>query len=144
MEVNLTKGNLLDVTLDLKSREHSQYMKEGNTPLYIHKQSNHPISSLTNIPESINTCLLEFSSDKDCFDKAKGLYQDALNKSGYKYNPSFKKSTHDAPRKSKNRQRNILWFNPLYSYNVETKVGTCFLQLIDQHFPKSSTRTLQG
>ena len=27
--------------------------------------------------------------------------------------------------------------NPPYSHNVETKVGKCFLQLIDQHFPKT-------
>ena len=43
-----------------------------------------------------------------------------------------------APRKSKNRPRNITWFNPPYSQNVETKVGKCFLQLVDKHFPKSN------
>ena len=66
------------------------------------------------------------------------MYQDALNKSGYKYNLSYKAPTPDASRKSKNRQRNITWFNPPYSQNVETKVGKCFLQLIDKHFPKSN------
>ena len=49
-----------------------------------------------------------------------------------------KTSTPDTSRTNKNRQRNILWFNPPYSQNVETKVGKCFLQLIDQHFPKSN------
>ena len=138
VEANLTKVNFLDVTLDLKSGKHSPYTKEGNTPLYVHKQSNHPPSILRNIPESINRRLSEISSDKDCFDKAKGPYQDAINKSGYKYNLSFKTPTPDTSRKSKNRQRNILWFNPPYSQNVETKVGKSFLQLIDQHFPKSN------
>ena len=67
------------------------------------------------------------------------MYQDALNGSGFKYNLSFKTPTAaDSPHKSKNRQRNILWFNPPYSQNVETKVGKCFLQLIDQHFPKTN------
>ena len=138
VEANLSKVNFLDVTLDLKNGKHSPYTKEGNTPLYVHKQSNHPPSILRNIPESINRRLSEISSDKDCFDNAKDPYQDALNKSGYKYNLSFKTSTPDTPRTNKNRQRNILWFNPPYSQNVETKVGKCFLHLIDQHFPKSN------
>ena len=43
-----------------------------------------------------------------------------------------------ASRKGTNRQRNILWFNPPYSQKVETKVGKCFLQLIDQCFPKTN------
>ena len=50
----------------------------------------------------------------------------------------LKRYATDTPRTNKNRQRNILWFNPPYSQNVETKVGKCFLQLIDQHFPKSN------
>ena len=107
-------------------------------PLYVHKQSNHPPSILRNIPESINKRLSEISSDKECFDKAKSTYQDALNKSGYKYNLSFKETAPDAPKARRNRQRNITWFNPPYSQNVETRVGKCFLSLIDQHFPKSN------
>ncbi|KAL9986499.1 hypothetical protein ACROYT_G000660 [Oculina patagonica] len=138
VEANLSKVNFLDVTLDLKSGKHSPYTKEGNIPLYVHKQSNHPPSILRNIPESINKRLSEISSDKECFDNAKGVYQDALDKSGYKYNLSYKAPTLNASQKSRNRKRNITWFNPPYSKNVETKVGKCFLQLIDQHFPKSN------
>ena len=138
IEANLTRVNFLDVTLDLKSEKHLPYTKEGNIPLYVHKQSNHPPSILRNIPESINKRLSEISSDKECFDKAKSTYQDALNKSGYKYNLSFKETAPDAPKARRNRQRNITWFNPPYSQNVETRVGKCFLSLIDQHFPKSN------
>ena len=115
------------------------YTKEGNTPLYVHKQSNHPPSILKNIPESINKRLSEISSDKECFDKAKNIYQDALDKSGYNYKLAYKETTPDAPRASRrNRQRKIIWFNPPYSKNVETKVGKYFLSLVDQHFPKSN------
>ena len=126
VDANLTKVNFLDVTLDLKSGKHSPYTKEGNTPLYVHKQSNHPPSILRNIPESINKRLSEISSDEDCFNKAKGVYQDALNKCGYKYNLSYKAPIPDASRKSKNRQRNITWFNPPYSQNGETKSRLMF------------------
>ena len=40
--------------------------------------------------------------------------------------------------KSKNRSRNIIWFNPPYSQNVQTNVAKSSLQLIDKHFPKSN------
>ena len=29
----------------------------------------------------------------------------------------------------------MIWFNPLYSGNVVTKVGKHFLSLLDKHFP---------
>ena len=127
----------LDVTLDLKSEKHSPYMKEGNTPIYVHKQSNHPPSIIKNIPESINKRLSEISSDKECFDKAKDAYQDALNKCGHNYNLSYKVPIPKASRQNQ-RHRNITWFNPPYSQNVETKIGKCFLKLVDLHFPKSN------
>ena len=139
VEANLSRVNFLDVTLDLKSGKHFPYTKEGNIPLYVHRQSNHPPSILRNIPESINKRLSEISSDKECFDNAKSTYQDALNKSGYKYKLSYKEKTIDAQRTNRrNRKRNITWFNPPYSKNVETKVGKCFLSLVDQHFPHSN------
>jgi len=37
-----------------------------------------------------------------------------------------------------NRQRNIVWYNPPHSRNVEKNVGKCFISLIDQYFPKSN------
>jgi hypothetical protein len=100
----------------------------------IHLKSNHPPIILRNIPEAINKRLSEISSDEDCFNKAKPLYQDALNKSGYNYNLRY----NDAPQTHKNRPMNITWFNPPYSRNVETNVGKRFLELIDRHFPKSN------
>ena len=136
VEANTTKVNFLDVTLDLRSEKFYPYMKEGNIPLYVHKESNHPPSILKNIPKSINKRLSEISSDKESFDSAKGVYQEALNKSGYHYNLSFTLS--QEPRPQNSRRRNILWFNLPYSKSVATNVGKCFLLLIDKHFPKSS------
>ena len=66
-------------------------------------------------------------------------YQDALGKSGYKYELSYKETIPNTPPTNRrNRQRNITLLNPPYSKNVETKVGKCFLPLIDQHFPKTN------
>ena len=57
-----------------------------------------------------------------------------FRKSGYDhklvYTPCDKKN-----RKNKNRSRNITYFNPPYSQNVQTNIGEKFLKLIDKHFP---------
>ena len=136
VEANITKVNFLDITLDLKSGKFYPYMKEGNIPLFVHRESNHPPSILRNIPEAINKRLSEISSDKECFDSAKGVYQEALDKSGYHHKLSFTPSQTSRPHNT--RQRNILWFNPPFSKNVATNVGKCFLSLMDKHFPKSN------
>ena len=95
-----------------------------------------PPSILKNIPESINKRLSEISSDKECFDSTKHAYQEALDKSGYRYDLSYKVAP--SQTRHRTRQRNIIWYNPPYSRNVETNVGKCFLSLIDQHFPKAN------
>ena len=100
-------------------------------------KSNHPPSILENIPDSINKRLSEISSDRYCFDNAKTVYQEALNKSGYNYHLSYTELPNKIQHSRKNRPRNILWYNPPFSTNVKTIVGKCFLSLIDQHFPSS-------
>ena len=78
----------------------------------MHKKSNHPPSILKNIPDSINKRLSEISSDRHCFDNAKTVYQEALNKSGYNYNLSYNEPRNEIQHSRKNRPRNILWYNP--------------------------------
>ena len=124
----LSRVKFLDVTLYLTSGKHFPYTKEGNTPLYIHKQCNHPPSIIRNIPESIDKRLSEISSDKECFDSAKSTYQDALDKSGYDYKLTYKETTPDAPRTNRrNRERNITWFNLPYSKNIQTNFVRSFM-----------------
>ena len=131
IEANKSIVNFLDVTLDLQAGKHFPYTKEGNLPLYVHKKSNHPPSILKNIPDAINKRLSEISSDRQCFDNSKAVYQEALNKSGYNYNLSYNESRNEKQQSRKNRPRNILWYNPPFSKNVKTNVGKCFLSLID-------------
>ena len=40
---------------------------------------------------------------------------------------------------TKNRKRNIIWFNPPYSANVVTKVGKHFLSLLDNIFHRTTS-----
>ena len=37
----------------------------------------------------------------------------------------------------KNRQRNIIWYNPPFSMNVATNVGRVFLKILDEEFTES-------
>lgn len=136
IEANKKTVNFLDVTLDLCTGTFSPYMKPNSKPLYVHKDSNHPPSILRNIPIGINRRLSSISSDKTSFDKATKPYQDALQESGYDHKLEFNPVTNPATKK-RTRHRNIIWFNPPYSANVDTNIGRKFLQIVDQCFPKA-------
>ena len=45
----------------------------------------------------------------------------------------FNKHRHSV-RPKRNRQRNIIWYNPPFSKSVKTNIGRTFLQLISRHF----------
>ena len=47
----------------------------------------------------------------------------------------FDPSASNPKAKSKNRKRNILWFNPPWNSEVETNIGKEFLKLVDECFP---------
>lgn len=139
IEANLKSVNFLDVTIDLRTGTCSPYMKPNNTPLYVHKDSNHPPSIIRNLPPNINRRLSSISSNKDIFNNAKKEYQAALNQSGYNYNLDYDPpaSTNNNSNNKRSRKRNITWFNPPYSNNVKTNIGRRFLTLIDKCFPPS-------
>ena len=44
-------------------------------------------------------------------------------------------------KKKKNRRRKVLWYNPPFSRNVSTKIGSKFFTLLDKHFPRSHPLT---
>ena len=133
IEANKTTVDFLDITLDLPSATYRPFMKPNNSPLYVHKDSNHPPSIINNIPESINKRLSNISSNEELFNNAAPPYQDALRKSGYNYELKYN------PQRSNNnkrkRTRNIVWFNPPYSDNVATNIGRKFFNLLDRCFP---------
>ena len=85
VEANLKIINFLDICMDLDAEIYKPYIKPNTTPLYIHNQSNHPPTIIKNLPASINKRLSSISCNKDEFDKAAPLYQEALEKSGYEW-----------------------------------------------------------
>ena len=83
---------------------------------------------------TIEKRLSEHSSNEKVFYEAAPVYEKALQDAGYDKKLTFNPT--NVPKNQKNRKRNIIWFNPPYSKNVETKIGKTFLKLIDKHFPK--------
>ena len=132
-ESNLHVVNFLDVTFDLSTGKYKPYRKPNDDPLYIHKHSNHPPSILRQLPASINKRISTLSSDKQVFDDAVQTYQNALGHSNFSHKLEYMPHVTQQPRR--NRQHNIIWFNPPFSKNVKTNIARSFLKLVDTHFP---------
>ena len=111
-------------------------MKPNDLPLYVHKQSNHPVGILKNIPPSVNKRLSSISTNEDIFNECCQPYQDALKASGYDFKLKYNQQD-ECQSKKQNRGRNITYFNPPYSMNVKTKIGEKFLAAIKNCFPPS-------
>ena len=132
---NLKIVNFLDITFNLNNGKYYPYRKPNDQPMYIHRQSNHPPSIVKGLPASIGRRISDISCDEETFKKATPIYVNALKSSGYSEPLSY---VDDRPKKKRNRQRNITWFNPPFSMNVSTNIGRHFLKLVDKHFPKKS------
>ena len=132
--MNLKKVNFLDVTLDLTQGTYQPFKKPNDQLLYVHESSNHPKNILKQLPISINDRLIRNSSNEEVFNNAKGIYEEALQKSGYKAKLSYNNNQTNRHHKKKNRKRNIIWFNPPFNKNVKTDIARSFLKLIEKHF----------
>jgi len=132
-DANKLSTNFLDITLDLQTGTHKPYSKPNNQLSYVHSRSNHPRTIVNNIPKAVNKRLCELSSSKEIFDIASGEYQQALEKSGYTHKLTFSQ-TNTTPRRTRQRHRNITWFNPPYSMNVQTNIGKSFLKIVSTIF----------
>ena len=126
--------NYLDVTLNIENSTYRPYKKENNQMKNINIESNHLPSIIKQLPLSIESRLSSLSSSEEIFNDSVIPYQDALDKSGYKHELKYKANI-DTDSNTKQRKRNIIWFNPPYSKNVKTNIGKIFLNLIKTHFP---------
>ena len=135
IQTNLKVVNFLDITLNLNNGKYYLYRKPNDKPVYIHNQSKHPPNIIKNLPDSISRHVSVILHDKEIFTQAALLYEEALKCSGYSKKLHYRD---EQPKKSKrNRQRNIIWFNPPFSKNVSMNVGQKFLRLISRHFQKN-------
>ena len=136
IECNMKIVNYLDVTFNLNDGTYRPYQKPDNIIQYIHVESNHPPNIIKQVPKTIEKRLSQLSSSEKIFNESAPVYEDKLHQSGYqqklKYNPA-NTETHN----KRNHKKNIIWFNPPFSRNVSTKIGKCFLNLLDKHFPRN-------
>ena len=76
--------------------------------------------------------LSDISGDKEYFDQAAPVYNEALKNCTFNETLKFLSSL---PTR-RHRERNIIWFNPSFSNNVKTNVGKLFLSALQKHFPR--------
>ena len=115
VECNLIRTDFLDVTFYLKSATYYPYRKQNNKRLHKNKHSNHPpiifnqilVIKATSINQLLITTLLLKLAD-------------------------LMIASHIFHVQAQNRQ--IIWFNSLYSANVKTNVGKISIRLVDKHF----------
>ena len=129
-ETNLLITVYLDVTFNLKTGKYYPHRKQNNSLQYIHNKYNHPPSVIKRILSMIGKRLSDISSNKEHFDKAAPIYNEALKNSGF--NETLKLLP-TIPTRSY-RERNIIWFKPPFSGNVKTNVGKLFLNILQKHF----------
>ncbi|KAL5005885.1 hypothetical protein ScPMuIL_017043, partial [Solemya velum] len=71
--------NFLDVTFDIPSVTYKPYLKPNKMPMYMHTESNNPLTILKNIPENINRRISNISATETDFNEASKIYQEALD-----------------------------------------------------------------
>ena len=137
VSTNLKTVDFPDASFDLNQSVYKPYRKRNNNPIYIDKNSNHPPNILKQLLKSIVKRISDTSSNEEIFNRSINIYKEALNKSGFKDELKYIPKTTVQPENShkKKRNRNIIWFNPLYSKNVKINVGKGFLKLLREHFP---------
>ena len=135
VKTGLVAVDYLDLTLDLQYNTYRPYKKTNNQPKYVHSKSNHPPTILKEIPQSISKRISNNSSSEEIFMQSAQYYNQILRESGYE--ESLKYTPKPSTPSKRNRKREIIWFNPPYSMNVDTNVGKIFLNLIDKHFKNS-------
>ena len=121
--------NFLDVTFDLSTGKFKPYRKPNDDPIYINKHSNHPPCITRQLPTAINKRISLLSSDEQTFQQAAPVYQNALRHGNYKHKLDYMQHTPQQQTR-RNRQRNVIWFNPPFSKSVRTNVGLIYRGLI--------------
>ena len=94
--------------------------------------SNHPDHVKRQIPKMVNERLNCLSKTKEDFESIKRNYQEALERSSYKFQLNYLEKTNN--RDKKKRRRKIIYFQPPFSLSVKTPLGRKFLQLVKKHF----------
>ena len=136
IKANRKNVDFLDVHFNLDVGNFKPYLKQNDLPQYVHNKSNHPPPILKNIPPNVQKRLSSISSSKEAFDSAAPQYQKALDEAGYNFKLEYDENAcNNNINNKRKRNRNLTFFNPPYSMNVQTQIGKEFLKIIDTSFP---------
>ena len=130
-----TSINFLDINFCLNSESYQPYRKPNDEPLYIKRNSNHPPTMLSKLLQTISKRISSLSSNFELFSRAAPMYNAALENAGYTERVNGASKINEN-KPSRNRNRNIIWYNPPYNKSVSTNIGRVFLNLLDIHFHK--------
>ena len=141
IESNIKSTDFLDIFFDLSSNTYKPFQKEKQRPLYINKNSNHPLKIKKELPNMIANRLSKLSCSEQVFNTESILYQDGLKEAGFSEKMKYLEtpnSNKTPDKKRTKRSRKVIWFNPPFSQTVKTNVGKRFLALVDKHFKETS------
>ena len=94
IEINLVETDFSDVTFNLDTGKYFPFRKPNKNPIYIHAKSNNPSSIIKDLPNMVNKRLSDLSCNEQEFNKAKPLYENALQDNGF--NTSIKYAKDEA------------------------------------------------
>ena len=120
-----TSMNFLDLNFCLNTESYQPYRKPNDEPLYISRNSNHPPTILSRLPQTISKRISSQSSNFKLFSRAAPIYNAALENAGYKERVKYDRKINEN-KPSRNRTRNIIWYNPPCNKGVSLNIGVCF------------------
>ena len=112
IKTNLFVVNFLDIQFNLLNGTFKPYRKPNNDPIYVHKDSNHLLQVLKELPKTIGKRISTISSSTEIFESSKIEYENALKISGYKDRLVYENSSvneNDKNEKKKRRESAILF-----------------------------------
>merc|ERR1712240_181980 len=98
--------------MNLMDDSFKPFRKPNDTPIYMHKLSNHPPHIAKNIPKAIGKRINQLSSNEQIFNESKHDYEVALRKSGHKQNLTYNQNMESSNRKKKkktNERRDMVY-----------------------------------
>ena len=78
VKTNLKIPNFLNIHFEIKDNIYQPYKKLNNEPLYINKNSNHPLTVIKQILKTISKQVSDISSNREIHDQNISYYQDAF------------------------------------------------------------------
>ena len=78
VKTNLKIPNFLNIHFEIKDNIYQPYKKLNDEPLYINKNSNHPLTVVKQILKAISKQVSDISSNREIHDQNISYYQDAF------------------------------------------------------------------